>query len=64
MILENDCPYQAQDNGWFSINNVRNVYVDQFNLCEDDRNKILEKLNNYTVSCKWYIHDIQHFELV
>lgn len=55
MILENDCPYQAQDNGWFSINNVRNVYVDQFNLWkmgQDDGNKILEKLNNYIISCK------------
>lgn len=58
MILENDCPYQAQDNGWLSINNVRNVYVDQFNLWEvgqDDRNKIMEKLNNY----KYFLQMIQ-----
>lgn len=27
MILKNDNPYKAQDDGWFSINNVRNVYV-------------------------------------
>lgn len=32
MILENDCPYEAQDDGRFTINNVRNVYVDEFDL--------------------------------
>lgn len=32
MILQNDRPYEAQDDGRFTIDNVRNVYVDQFDL--------------------------------
>lgn len=32
MILEDDCPYEAQDDGRLAIDDVRNVYVDQFNL--------------------------------
>lgn len=32
MILQNDGPYEAQDDGRFTIDNVRNVYVDQFDL--------------------------------
>lgn len=32
VILENDCPDEAQDDGRFPINDIRNVYVDQFDL--------------------------------
>lgn len=32
VVLENDCPYEAQDDGRLAIDDVRNVYVDQFNL--------------------------------
>lgn len=32
MILEDDGPYEAQDDGGFTIHDVRNVYVDQFDL--------------------------------
>lgn len=32
VILEDDCPYEAQDDGRLAIDDVRNVYVDQFNL--------------------------------
>lgn len=32
MILEDDCPYEAQNDGRLAIDDVRNVYVDQFNL--------------------------------
>lgn len=39
MILENDCPYEAQDDGRFSIDNVRNVYVDEFDL-QTSRNNV------------------------
>lgn len=36
MILHNDCPDQAKDDGWFAVNDVGNVNVDQFDLCEED----------------------------
>lgn len=32
MVLQNDCPYEAKDDGRFAINDVRNVYVDEFDL--------------------------------
>lgn len=32
MILQNDCPYEAQDDGRFPINDIRNVDVDEFDL--------------------------------
>lgn len=32
MILKNDCPNEAQDDGRFTINDIRNVYVDYFDL--------------------------------
>lgn len=32
VILQNDGPDQTQDDGGFPINDVRNVYVDQFDL--------------------------------
>lgn len=35
MILEDDCPDEAQNDGRLAIDDVRNVYVDQFNLRSD-----------------------------
>lgn len=32
MILENDRPYEAEDDGRATVNDVRNVYVDKFDL--------------------------------
>lgn len=37
MVLENDCPYEAQDDGRLPINDIRNVYVDEFDLEERNR---------------------------
>lgn len=32
MVLQDDGPDEAQDDRWFSIHDVRNVDVDQFDL--------------------------------
>ena len=32
MILQDDGPYEAQDDGRFTIHNIRNVNVDEFDL--------------------------------
>lgn len=47
MTVEDDGPYESEDDGWPSLCDIRDVYVHQFDLVKRNRNK----LNKLHIPC-------------